>query len=696
MGEVVARAPRRTLFVLVLAAAVGTGIAVWRLQTDASASSSALLPTVKVTRADLTVSVGGVGRIVQADASSQILVPTGSASSGGSSLAPGNAIFPTASGHVSRLLVAVGQRVAAGQPVAVIDDGGAAAAVVEQAQNDLQAAELELRQRVTQDPLRGVPATRPELAAARLAVTSARERLARLLGHPRRADVDAARADVQRTEADLETARGGTKAARAQALRLARDNVQLARARLARLLAPPSPADVSAAEADLKKALADKAALVRLPPAPTPSAIAAAAQAVSTAQQKLDQLTGPPDEVAVSAAVADLKKAYSDLSDVEAAKPPASPQALDAAHGAVDAASEKLAKLTGPPDPVAVAAAQLDLDRAQADYDALNRTPPPPSQEAVDAADQAIDAARQKLAKLQAPPNPADVESARVDLKKAQADVRTLVAGPSPAALAAARKAVVASRARLAQLFAHPPKADVTAARLDVSKAKADLAALLARKAPASKVDVRLAQLKVDAAEERLTRARAAEQLLTVYARSSGTVTSVLTRPGAPVDGSTPVATVADLGHLSVSVDLSEFDVARVRPGLPTRVSVDALGGKIFTGKVLSAALTGVDNGSGVVTFPVEVGLKRVAGVKPGMNVSVRIIVAQRHNVVEVPLEAVSHDDSDQPIVTVIDAHGQTKTRIVKLGLANNKSVQIVKGLRAGERLVLAASQDEG
>ena len=44
-------------------------------------------------------------------------------------------------------------------------------------------------------------------------------------------------------------------------------------------------------------------------------------------------------------------------------------------------------------------------------------------------------------------------------------------------------------------------------------------------------------------------------------------------------------------------------------------------------------------------------------------------------------------------MVTVIDDSGGENTRIVKLGLASNKSVQIREGLRAGERVVLPEAQ---
>jgi HlyD family secretion protein len=183
--------------------------------------------------------------------------------------------------------------------------------------------------------------------------------------------------------------------------------------------------------------------------------------------------------------------------------------------------------------------------------------------------------------------------------------------------------------------------------------------------------------------------AQFATTLLTVRAPWGGTVTNLLTVRGAPVDTTTPIVTVADLSRLSATVDLSEFDAALVKRGLKATVGVDALGGKAFEGKVRFAALTGTNTG-GLVIFPVQVGLTRTQGLKPGMNVSVRIIVAQRRNVLQVPLEAVSRDDEDRAIVEVLDASGEPVTRRVKLGLANNQKVEVVSGLKAGERVMLA------
>jgi HlyD family secretion protein len=239
----------------------------------------------------------------------------------------------------------------------------------------------------------------------------------------------------------------------------------------------------------------------------------------------------------------------------------------------------------------------------------------------------------------------------------------------------------------LNQLLGPPLQADVETARFDVRRAISELSVLETRGAPGTPSDIGLSQLRVNAAKIRLATALDTQQALTVRSPVAGTVTALTSVPGAPVDAATPIATVSDLDRLAVEVNLSEFDVARVRPGLEAEVSIDALGGESVTGEVLFASATGVES-NGIVTFPVQVRLPGAEGLKPGMNVSVSIVVAQKSNVLQVPLEAVNQE-GDEPIVTVLDSADEPAPRVVELGLENAKNVEIVNGLREGERVEL-------
>jgi HlyD family secretion protein len=637
------RPTRRQQILFLCLFLVALAFAVWGLQNPTAAEEDPT--TAEATRGNMVVSVGGVGRIVQAKAPGAIARPssggtggtgtggTGAGAGSGSADAPADAVFPRTSGQIKRYLVKRGQRVVAGRPLAVLDDGGVAASGVRQARNELATAQLEMRQKRTSDPLKGIPATAEELAMGQAQVKSTQEKLEQLLRGARRADVMLAWQELRRAEADLETLLGGSPQARADAIAVARRALEQAEDRLERALTP-DPADVAAASAELRKAEADLAVLLRAPDGPLPEEIQAAQQAVANAE----------------ATLAELKAAV-------------------------------------PPDQAAIRAAQLELDRARAELAVLQRAPQGPTPEEIASARQAVEAGRAKLNRLLRPGNSAEIRAARTDVERARADLRKLETGPGKAAIAGARATIEAAEAKLNQLLGPPLQADVETARFDVRRAVSELSVLETRGAPGTPSDIGLSQLRVNAAKIRLVAALETQHALTVRSPVAGTVTALMSVPGAPVDAATPIATVSDLDRLAIEVNLSEFDVARVRPGLEAEVSIDALGGESVTGEVLFASATGVES-NGIVTFPVQVSLPEAEGLKPGMNVSVSIVVAQRSNVLQVPLEAVNQE-GDEPIVTVLDSADEPAPRVVELGLENAKNVEIVEGLREGERVEL-------
>jgi RND family efflux transporter MFP subunit len=209
------------------------------------------------------------------------------------------------------------------------------------------------------------------------------------------------------------------------------------------------------------------------------------------------------------------------------------------------------------------------------------------------------------------------------------------------------------------------------------------------RGAPASAIDLALARLKVDVAAQRVGLERQLASRLTVRANATGTVTSVLTTEGASADATTPIMRVQDLDHLVVTLDLSEFDVGRTRVGAPALITVDALGGQQYGGHVSDVALGGTDNG-GVVNFPVTIGLRSHAKLRPGMSVRARVVVRRALGVTRIPVAAVSQ--GDRPAVLVRGRKGALVKRPVELGLTGATYVEVRSGLRPDERILVPSS----
>jgi RND family efflux transporter MFP subunit len=558
------------------------------------------------------------------------------ADTAGVPLASSGAVFATVTGHVTELLVAVGEKVRAGQPIAHLADDGTVAATLIQAESDLANAQLELAQKRVQDPARGLPPTQAELELARQSIAAAQNNLARITGDPLPADLASAHQELARAEADLRAEQASSSS--------------------------------------------------------RPEAIGAAELAVEAASQRLALVTGAPDPVEVAAAELELARAQLEQEALLTQVAPPNAAEVAAADAAVVAAREKLTAAQVGGVTADIAAAQAELARATADKAVLTQAAPAATAVARRAAQLAVDTAQRKLDQL-LKPTPSVVVAARAELAGAKADLSALRADDGDTRVDAARASVAAAESRL-DLLVNPPPEVVSTLRVEVARATAELAVLRQRGAPASKADLEIAALKVKVAEQQVLLARQQVERLEVRAPAAGTVTSVLTSGGAAVDGATPLVRIQDLANLVVSVNLTEFDVSRTRIGALARIRADALGGRPYTGEVLDVALTGSDTG-GVVTFPVIASIADATDLRPGMSVSLRVVVAAVDDAVRLPLDAIEDREGKIATITVRTRSGELREREVKLGLVGAAYAEVTSGLRPGDKVAIPAEDEE-
>ncbi len=145
---------------------------------------------------------------------------------------------------------------------------------------------------------------------------------------------------------------------------------------------------------------------------------------------------------------------------------------------------------------------------------------------------------------------------------------------------------------------------------------------------------VKQAQISLDTAKLRLAQA-------TLTAPFDGTVTAVNVEVGAMAGGAAVALT--DLSKMSVDVRLNENDVAKIALGQRASVTVDAFPKMTLTGAVTYIAATSQTQ-SGVVLYPVTITLDPVqegVALRAGMTAAVETIVAEKTDVLKVPLAAI-------------------------------------------------------
>jgi multidrug efflux pump subunit AcrA (membrane-fusion protein) len=172
---------------------------------------------------------------------------------------------------------------------------------------------------------------------------------------------------------------------------------------------------------------------------------------------------------------------------------------------------------------------------------------------------------------------------------------------------------------------------------------------------------------------------------------SGGTVAT-----GVPVAAGDAIATVTDVSKLTLSADVDETDVLLVTPGVKAEVELDAVSGATYRAKVTGVGVTPKEGTTGGVSYPVRLTLGQGAYddggeapvPKPGMSAVVRLTVRESPDAVAIPAASIVTSGKDT-VVWVVRGDGSAERRVVKLGAQGDASVEVARGLSAGERVVV-------
>jgi HlyD family secretion protein len=199
----------------------------------------------------------------------------------------------------------------------------------------------------------------------------------------------------------------------------------------------------------------------------------------------------------------------------------------------------------------------------------------------------------------------------------------------------------------------------------------------------------------------------------------------------------TVLLTIADMSVIEAEVEVDETDIPSVKLGQTAKITIDAMTGKTFTGKVTeignspiqASGSTGAPTSASQATnFKVVVTLDtEIAEVRPGFTCTAEITTATRKDVVSVPIQATTVremvvDDNDN-IVRDPEADkkrpkrpagvqaqtaelkpGQSRKEIegvfvvkdgkavftpVKTGIAGDKYFEVTSGLKEGDSVIV-------
>ena len=154
----------------------------------------------------------------------------------------------------------------------------------------------------------------------------------------------------------------------------------------------------------------------------------------------------------------------------------------------------------------------------------------------------------------------------------------------------------------------------------------------------------------------------------------------------------TPVMlTLADLDTITVRTKVPEADIQLVKPGQVARFATISGDGQRYEGKLRVIQPIPERAGNAVfynVLFEVD---NRERKLYSDMTVQVDIETGAAKQVLAMPMLALGERDKDGRFkVTQLDDKGKQQARLVRTGLQDGRKVQVLDGLKAGDKVLLA------
>ena len=204
--------------------------------------------------------------------------------------------------------------------------------------------------------------------------------------------------------------------------------------------------------------------------------------------------------------------------------------------------------------------------------------------------------------------------------------------------------------------------------------------------------DIKRAQAQIQVTEAQLDRLKLHAPFSGIVARITGEL-GEFTTPSPPGVPTPPAIDLIDDSCLYVSAPMDEVDAPKIKIGQSARITLDAIAGKTFDGKVRRIApyVTEIEKQARTVDIEVDFLQPPTDSLLVGYSADVEAIIERRDNVLRIPTQAIRQNNK----VLVVDKDGKLEERLLKTGLANWSYTEVVSGLEIGDLVLLSFDQDE-
>ncbi|MDD2721025.1 MAG: efflux RND transporter periplasmic adaptor subunit [Gallionella sp.] len=201
------------------------------------------------------------------------------------------------------------------------------------------------------------------------------------------------------------------------------------------------------------------------------------------------------------------------------------------------------------------------------------------------------------------------------------------------------------------------------------------------------------AQSQIEQSRSRIAAARATLERMVLKAPFDGIVADIsgelgeYATPSPPGIPTPPAVDLIDDRCLFVSAPIDEVDAANIKVGQTARITLDAIKGKTFEGRVKRIAPYVLELEKQARTVEVEVDFVQPPSAENllvGYSADVEIVHTRHENVLRIPTQTLLEGNK----VLLYTADGTLEERTVTTGLANWEQTEITAGLQEGDQIV--------
>jgi HlyD family secretion protein len=226
----------------------------------------------------------------------------------------------------------------------------------------------------------------------------------------------------------------------------------------------------------------------------------------------------------------------------------------------------------------------------------------------------------------------------------------------------------------------------------------------LAAKRKGDKHYVRMARLQLENAKQKLAKLKRQIKMSKVQAPVVGVVVkpsaaqakqAKAVEEGLQASEGQVLAALGNLEGLSVTTQVGELNVTKLNAGQKVLITSYAFPGLLLKGKIASVSSQAVRGASGQQpSFEVRITTGKLTGeqrkkLRLGMTANLQVQVFSAPHALVVPIAAVQNLGGGRYEVTLMGQDGKTRQTPVQTGMTTMSSVEITKGLKRGDKVVL-------